>query len=186
MIKYTDSHVPSYSSAIEGVYFDAHSDKMYIIYIGGRTYRYDNVDYSDFEKIAEHASPGKAVDDFKRTFIGKSTSIGCLWANDFEHVEENVVAFPTVKMKSNSNKLKSDAGLQGGSLTMLSSKNLTMAASTMSYEVEFRTDITGDRVFTHYTKATSIEDAISKLSIISDALESVLTILSVKVNYERN
>lgn len=184
MIKYTDSSKPN-STAIQSVYYDSEAESMYIIYISGLSYRYDNVSYGSFEDIAEAESAGKAVNAFKsgRNHPG-GVYMGVLFDSDFESREEddNVVNFPG----TNTPKHTFAGGFKGGNLVMLSSKNLTMAASTMNYEVEFRMDLTGDRVFTHYTKATSIEDAISKLSIISDALESVLTILSVKVIYERN
>lgn len=185
MITYTDCHVPSNSTAVNGIYFDATSDTMYVIYTGGQTYRYDGVDYADFERIAEAQSVGHAMNKFRFSFSGGSRSLGIMWGDDFEQAEDdNVVAFPD--FNSNANKVRKDAGLKEGNIVYLASKNLTMPTSTNTYEVEFRMDLTGDRTFSHFTKATSIEDAISKLSIISDALESVLTILSVKVIYERN
>lgn len=186
MIQYTDSYKPN-STAIESVYYDSENESMYIIYSRGLTYRYDNVDYRSFEDISQAESAGKAVNAWKmgRTLPG-GTYLGYLFDSDFESREEddNVIAFPD--FNGTANEVREDTGLKEGNVVYLASKNLTMPTSTNTYEVEFRMDLTGDRTFSHFTKATSIEDAISKLSIISDALESVLTILSVKVIYERN
>lgn len=209
MIKYTDSSKPN-STAIRSVFYDSETESMHIIYNGGTAYRYDNVNYESFESIAEAESAGKAVNAFKlgRTHPG-GVYMGTLFDSDFESREEddnmhssclslnehttlddlnNVTDIFTKKsgFTGASNAVKSGDGLQKGNTVYLASKNLTMPTSTNTYEVEFRMDLTGDRTFSHFTKATSIEDAISKLSIISDALEAVLTILSVKVIYERN
>lgn len=185
MIKYTDSYKPD-STAIESVYYDSDNESMYVVYSDGLTYRYDNVGYESFDTISQAESAGKAVHAWKmsRTLPG-GTYLGITFDTDFESREEdNLITLPD--FNSSNNEVSEDGGLHDGNLVYLASKNLTVAASAMSYEVEFKMDLTGERIFKHYTKATGIEDAISKLSVISDALQAVLTILSVKVIYERN
>lgn len=184
MIKYTDYHSPTNSSAVEDVFYDSDSSSMWVIFTGGPTYRYDDVPYNEFSKISEAASVGAAVNLFRSRFLTRGVYLGYLDVDDFEQKEND------------------NPGLQKGNLYLVSSnekpktffnvfanetpKEVTKTDTVKPHEVEFKTDVTGDKVFTYLVSADSIDDAISQLNVVSDALNSVLTILSVKVIYERN
>lgn len=184
MIKYTDSHSPTNSSAVEDVFYDSDSSSMWVIFTGGPTYRYDDVPYNEFSKISEAESVGAAVSLFKKRFLTPGVYLGYLDVDDFEQKENG------------------NPGLQKGNLYLVSSnekpkpsfnvfvnetpKEVTKTDTVKPHEVEFKTDVTGNKVFTYLVTARGIDDAISQLTVVSDALSSVLTILSVKVIYERN